>query len=224
MALVSHGRDKGKGKNEKNPSKFDGKCNHCNKRGHKEDQCWIKHPQLKPEKGSKVGGAERSKFSMMAITVGATKRQSDPIIWCTDSGAWDHLSPFKDLFQTFHKLDKLTMIETAEGIAIGTVKGTITLMVIGENNMETELKLNNVIYTPNMTANLFSLMAAYDLGYKTKMTPGHSLRIFHEDALVLKASRDQGGLFQLMTVPNAQAKAAQIGEPNPELDVNIWHW
>ena len=43
MALVSHGgRDKGgKGKSGsgKNSSKFDDKCNHCNKRGHKEDQC-----------------------------------------------------------------------------------------------------------------------------------------------------------------------------------------
>ena len=227
MALVSHGgRDKGgKGKSGsgKNSSKFDGKCNHCNKRGHKEDQCWIKHPQLKPEKGSKVGAAERPKFSMMATTVGAAKRQSDPSIWFTDSGASDHFSPFKDLFQTFHKLDKPTMIETAEGTAIGTAKGTITLTVIGENNAETELQLNNVIYAPNMSANLFSLMAAYDLGYETRMTPGHGLRIFHKDALVLKATRDQGGLFQLMTVPNAQARAAQIGEPNSELDVNIWH-
>ena len=227
MALVSHGgKDKGgKGKNGsgKNLSKFDGKCNHCSKRGHKEDQCWIKHPQLKPEKGTKASGTERPKFSMMATTVDAAKRQSDPSVWFTDSGASDHFSPFKDLFQTFHKLDKPTMIETAEGTAIGTAKGSITLTVIGDNNMETELLLNNVIYAPNMTANLFSLMAAYDLGYETRITPGYGLRIFHENALVLKATRDQGGLFQLMTAPNAQAKAAQIREPNPELDVNIWH-
>ena len=78
MALVSHGKDKGgKGKSGRNTSKFDGKCNHCNKRGHKEDQCWIKHPQLKPEKGTsfKAGGTERPKYSMMATTgtVGAAK-------------------------------------------------------------------------------------------------------------------------------------------------------
>src|SRR5579859_7934417 len=227
MALVSHGgKDKGgKGKNGsgKNLSKFDGKCNHCSKRGHKEDQCWIKHPQLKPEKGTKASGTERPKFSMMATTVDAAKRQSDPSVWFTDSGASDHFSPFKDLFQTFHKLDKPTMIETAEGTAIGTAKGFITLTVIGDNNMKTELLLNNVIYAPNMTANLFSLMAAYDLGYETRITPGYGLRIFHENALVLKATWDQGGLFQLMTAPNAQAKAAQIREPNPELNVNIWH-
>src|SRR5208282_6472935 len=33
-----------------NSTKFDGKCNHCNKQGHKEDQCWIKYPELKLEK------------------------------------------------------------------------------------------------------------------------------------------------------------------------------
>ena len=66
-----------------------------------------------------------------------------------------------------------------------------------------------------MTANLFSLMAAYDLGYETRIMPGYSLRIFHKDVLVLKATRDQGGLFRLMTVAsNTQAKAAQIGESN----------
>jgi len=76
-----------------------------------------------------------------------------------------------------------------------------------------------------MMANLFSLMAVYDIGYKTRIRSGHGLRIFHEDVLVLKAIRNQGGLFQLMTtVPNAQAKVAQIREPNPELDMSIWHW
>ena len=141
MTLIGHGRDKGKSGGEKNSPKFDGKCNHCNKRGHKEDQCWIKHRQLKPEKGTgfKAGGTERPKFSMMATMVGAAKRQPDPNFWFTDSGASDHFSPFKSLFQTFPKLDKPTTIETAEGTAIGTAKGTITLTVIGESNAETEL-------------------------------------------------------------------------------------
>src|SRR5271168_4974418 len=55
--LTNHGKriGPGKSKNGKNssPNKFDGKCNHCNKQGHKEDQCWIKHPELKPEKSRK---------------------------------------------------------------------------------------------------------------------------------------------------------------------------
>src|SRR5437762_1326746 len=50
MAMLTN-QGKGVHKGQKSKKKFDGKCNQCNKQGHKEDQCWIKHPELKPEKG-----------------------------------------------------------------------------------------------------------------------------------------------------------------------------
>src|SRR5271154_4517085 len=49
-------------------SRFDGKCNHCSKRGHKEDQCWIKHPELKPEKSGKDVKNEGPRYALMATT------------------------------------------------------------------------------------------------------------------------------------------------------------
>src|SRR5579862_5918080 len=59
----------GKSKSGRNSnSKFDGKCNHCSKRGHKEDQCWIKHPELKPEKSRRDEKSERLKYALMATT------------------------------------------------------------------------------------------------------------------------------------------------------------
>src|SRR5271170_2511810 len=76
-------------------SKFDGKCNHCSKRGHKEDQCWIKHPELKPEKSGKDVKNEGPRYALMATTPSSAtnpKRQSGPHIWFTDSGASDHFS------------------------------------------------------------------------------------------------------------------------------------
>jgi len=127
------------------------------------------------------------------------KRESDPNIWFTDSGASDHFSPHRDLFKTFSKLDEPVSIETAEGAAIGTGTGTIALTVLGKDDIETELQLNNVIYAPNMSSNLFSLMAAYDRGYETRITPGHGLRIFHKETLVATTVRVQGGLFRLKT-------------------------
>ena len=154
----------------KNP---DVKCDHCNKKGHKADQCWIKHPELKPERGGRKDKSENPKYSMMA-TAGITKRQTNPDIWYTDSGASDHFSPHKALFESFHELEKPTIIETAEGNAVGTATGKITITV-GENDDKIELQLNNVIYAPNMSSNLFSLMAAYDLGYETRITPGYGL-------------------------------------------------
>jgi Reverse transcriptase (RNA-dependent DNA polymerase)/gag-polypeptide of LTR copia-type/Integrase core domain/GAG-pre-integrase domain/Domain of unknown function (DUF4219) len=232
MALLTKGKGayqkggKSKSGRNSNPTKFDDKCNHCNKRGHKEDQCWNKHPELKPEKSRKDERMERPKYSLMATTTSVTtpKRQSGPHIWFTDSGASDHFSPHKELFSTFSKLDEPVSIETAEGAAIGTGTGTIALTVLGKDDIETELQLNNVIYAPNMSSNLFSLMAAYDKGYEIRITPGYGLRIFHGEALVATTVRVEGGLFRLKTTTDTFAMAAQTSEAiNHELDIDIWH-
>jgi len=162
---------------------------------------------------------------MMATTMSAMvpKRQSDPRVWYTDSGASDHFSPHKELFTTFRKLEEPIRIETAEGTAIGAGIGTITISVLGENDIETELQLNDVVYAPSMTSNLFSLMAAYDKGYETRMTPGYGLRIFHGETIVAHSVRIAGGLFRLKTPGDMFAYAAQVLETTPELDIDIWH-
>src|SRR5579859_7294256 len=213
------------GKNSPSSPKFDGKCNHCSKRGHKEDQCWIKHPELKPEKNRRDEKNERPIYALMATSMSATvpKRQSDPHVWFTDSGASDHFSPHRDLFETFQKLEEPIYIETTEGTAMGTGQGTITITVLSKDDIETELQLNDVIYAPSMSSNLFSLMAAYDRGYETRITPAYGLRIFHEDVLITNSVRVAGGLFRLKTPTDAFAYAAQVTESTRELDINIWH-
>jgi len=41
-----------------------GKCSHCNKTGHEESQCWIKHSELRPEKGRNQ--RDETKYAMTA--------------------------------------------------------------------------------------------------------------------------------------------------------------
>src|SRR5579859_1545039 len=226
MAMHADQRKGGKSKSGRhtNSTKFDGKCNHCNKRGHKEDQCWTKHPELKQEKSRRDQRNERPKFAMMAMvaTAEVPKRQSGPQIWYTDSGASDHFSPHRDLFETFHKLDKPIVIETAEGMAIGVGVGSVTLTVLGKDDLETDLQLNDVIYAPSMSSNLFSLAAAYDKGYETRMTPGYGVRVFHGEEVVATTIRAAGGLFRLRTPNDSYAMTAQVTNP-PELPIDIWH-
>ena len=152
------------------------------------------------------------------------KRQSGPHIWFTDSGASDHFSPHREPLQTFRKLDEPISIETAEGTAIGTGMGTITITVLGKDDIETELQLNNVIYAPNMSSNLFSLTAAYDRGFETRITPGYGLRIFHSETLVATTvqSRTEDS-FASRRPPIHMHDAAQVPETTRELDINIWH-
>src|SRR5579859_5027981 len=227
MAMRADQRKGGKSKSGRNPSsspKFDGKCNHCNKRGHKEDQCWTKHPELKLEKSRRDERNEKPKFAMTAtISVAVPKRQSDPHIWFTDSGASDHFSSHKELFTTLRKLEKPICIETAEGTAIGVGVGSVTLTVLSKDDLETDLQLNEVIYAPSMSTNLFSFMAIYDKGYKTRMTPGYGVRIFHREELVATTIRSAGGLFRLRTTNDSYAMAAQVTSVTPELDIDIWH-
>src|SRR5579859_729241 len=191
MHADQHKGGKSKSGRHTNSTKFNGKCNHCNKRGHKEDQCWTKHPELKQEKSRRDQRNERPKFAMMAMvaTAEVPKRQSGPQIWYTDSGASDHFSPHRDLFETFHKLDKPIVIETAEGTAIGVGVGLVTLTVLGKDDLESDLQLNGVIYAPSMSSNLFSLAAAYDKGYETRMTPRYGVRVFHGEELVATTTR-----------------------------------
>src|SRR5271167_3458079 len=91
------------------------------------------------------------------------------------------------------------------------------------DDIETELQLNDVIYAPNMSSNLFSLAAAYNKGFKTRITPGYGLRIFHNAPLVANSVRVAGGLFRLKTPTDAFAYAAQVTETTRELDSNMWH-
>jgi hypothetical protein len=93
------------------------------------------------------------------------KQQSGPHIWLTDSGALDHFSPHRNLFMTFRKLEEPIYIKTAEGTAIGTGIETLTIDHSSwKDQLENEIQLNNVIFAPNMSSNLFSLAATYDRG------------------------------------------------------------
>src|SRR5579859_4053532 len=162
---------------------------------------------------------------MMATlaTAEVPKRQSGPQIWYTDSGTSDHFSPHRDVFKTFHKLDKPIVIETAEGTVIKVGVGSVTLTLLGKEDLETNLQLNGVIYAPSMSMNLFSLMAIYDKGYETRMTPGYGVRVFHGEELVATMTRTAGGLFRLRTPTDSFRYAAQVLEKTSELDINIWH-
>ena len=200
-------------------SRFGGKCNHCKRQGHKEAQCWIKHPELRPEnRGKRDDGAEKPKYAMMGTV---TKRKSDPQIWFTDSGASDHFTPHRELFETYRELEGPIYITTAEGTAVGIGIGTITVTVLGKDDTETELQLHDVIYAPTMSSNLFSLNAAYDKGFETRMTPGYGVRIFHKDVLVANTIRVAGGLFRLKTPADTFAYAAV--QTVRDVDIDIWH-
>jgi len=213
-----HGQGKPDGK-----SKLTLKCKHCEKKGHVEADCWTKYPEKRPEKsGSKSKGKkEEAKYAMTAMVRKADLGRSEPesAHWYLDSGASEHFSPFRELFETFKELDKPCEIMTAEGTTIyGTGIGKITVEAIADDKINI-LELNNVIYAPKMDANLLSTITLYDKDYEISMRRPQGMTIFKDGNLVANTVRE-GRLFRLKTVQmlNAEAKAAKTQQ-----SIDVWH-
>src|SRR5579862_2096253 len=221
VALFTHSGKPGDKKN--NSGKLNLKCTECKRTGHVEADCWIKHPEKRPaksrSKGKKEKGSEEAKFAMSA-TVRRMELPSTTASasghWYLDSGASEHFSPHRHLFEELRDLKTPCEITTAEGtVVLGTSIGTITLTAIADGSINT-LQLNNVIYAPKMDANLLSTITLYDRGYEVSMNPTVGVNIL-KDGIVISNTVREGKLFRLRTL-NPQACMATMGE-----SVELWH-
>ena len=195
-------------------------CSFCNKSNHEEENCWVKHPELKPKKGTKG----EAKFAMTAVTTTSSGKNEN--IWYVDSGASDHFSPHKNLFESYRDLKEPIEIITSKNgtTAHGVGVGVITVEAVAESKVNT-LKIN-ALYTPDMDSNLLSLGTLLDKGYEISMKPRTGTKIYKNGVLVADTIRE-GRLFRLKTVQHLGAKAkVKDKEKKKEIKIegiNIWH-
>src|SRR5436190_6502588 len=197
-------------------------CRFCDKDGHEEDRCWAKHPELRPKKGENGGKRGDAKFAMAA-------RKSNPISrsitgdeeWYVDSGASDHFSPYKHLFETYTNLKKSIEVFTLkEGTTTqGIGKGKITLNVIADSRIN-EVTVD-AIYAPDMDSNLLSVPTLLEKGYEISMKPKSGVKILKDGVLVVDTLKE-GTLFRLKTVQHKATKAAKAKVVKIE-DIRVWH-
>ena len=192
-------------------------CDHCNKAGHTEDKCWTKHPHLKPSKTPKPS---EPRVSMRAtVSLGESKSSSDK--WYIDSGASDHFSPFRDLFNDVETFSKPDVIETAEGTSVyGVGKGSIEIIVmIGDSPCP--VILEDVIYAPKMSSNLISTTTLMDRGYEISMRPGDGVTILKDSKIIANTVRE-GKLYRLKTI-TYRANVARKAPTVKAVDIETLH-
>ena len=156
---------------------------------------------------------ERLPHGHHTLQLASPKRQSDPSIWYTNLRSSDHFSPHRNLFTTFHKFDKSMVIYTAEGTAIGTGTGNITLTLLWKDDVETELQFNNVIYE-------FKPILPHG-GIRPRVRDTW----IRPQNLSQRYDYRQAGTRARRTLPPQEYNGflAQTTVTPPELDVNIWH-
>ena len=207
-----------KGKSSSEDMSSPEQCDHCQRQGHNESKCWVKHPELRPTKSSGGKGSKKAPITMMAVSKNPSTKT--PVThWYLDSGSSDHFSPYEELFDDLEPLDDPIAIDTAEGTAYGIAKGRIQLTVkAGDEDLD--IILNNVLYAPNMQSNLLSTNVLYDLGYEISMKPGVGTRILRNGEVLAETVR-QGKLFRL-AIPASVSKAMAARTTQAE-DVTVWH-
>ena len=219
MSNSSSGNSSGKAK-KKDATKINLKYISCGKNGHVEIDCWTKHPEKRPAKSGSKSEKKKdkadAKYAMSAVQ--RAPADSTASHWYLDSGASEHFSPHRHLFETFKELSKPCEITTAEGTTVmGTGIGNIILSAVTNGGVNT-LHLNNVIYAPKMDANLLSTITLYDRGYEISMNPKKGVEILKDGAIVANAVRE-GRLFKLRVLSRSQALAATTAE-----SIRLWHY
>ena len=222
MSNSSSGNSGGKIK-KKDATKINLKCTSCGKNGHVEIDCWTKHPEKRPTKSGSKSEKKKEKAEAK-YAMSAVLRHSERLVepsathWYLDSGASEHFSSHRHLFDTFKELSKPCEITTAEGTTVmGTGIDNIILSAVTNGGINT-LHLNNVIYAPKMDANLLSTISLYDRGYEISMNPKKGVEILKDGAIVVNAVRE-GKLFKLRIPSGSQALTAATAD-----SIKLWHY
>ena len=66
VTLTAGGKDSNK---RRGRTSFAGTCHHCDKKGHKEANCWAKHPEKAPKKPEGGGKGEKGSTPEAAVTL-----------------------------------------------------------------------------------------------------------------------------------------------------------
>lgn len=73
-------------------------CTHCRKKGHREEGCWKKHPQLAPKGKNRAIEDPKEHVYLAEEAIALPTFATGPGEWYLDSGATRHISAYREAF------------------------------------------------------------------------------------------------------------------------------
>jgi gag-polypeptide of LTR copia-type len=153
MAMPSQSSKPKGPKGSKGPSKF--KCSYCHKKGHSEDKCFLKHPELKKSRaqGNKPITSESEELTLATFELAAPTGSTPGESWYLDSAATRHICAYKPHFTTLEACNITLNWGKAGTIKVHQV-GNIKIRFKSTGLLVT---LTNCLYVPELEINLISL-------------------------------------------------------------------
>jgi hypothetical protein len=203
------------------------RCDHCGRLGHAADRCWMKHPELRPNrfkrkdneqgtagdsKRNKVGqNGDKSQITLYTAVSNATmsKLTLGEIAWIVDSAATAHFCHTRSYFTSLQSILNQTV----------TLGDNTTVSATGRGDIPVRLNLHGT----SITATIADVLYVPDLGFNLlsihKMTQS-GLQVTFEDtsciirskrpdrSIIASAPKIHDGLYRLDLAPLAVMMAA----------------
>jgi Pol polyprotein, beta-barrel domain/gag-polypeptide of LTR copia-type len=208
-------------------------CSHCNKSGHSIENCWKKHPNLRPKrnkakekpKNNSKDESKEDKTKSSETTLITEDKDSEWALslsektskdtWLLDSGTTKHVCAYKDLFvdlRPYKTTLKWGSASTIEVNWLGKVRVRFT------STGQTAI-LDDCLYVPEIGLNLLSLGQIASKGISINIGPNYCE--LSKGSLIAKGLyRNNLTLFETETENAEFASIANIAQTND----NIWHF
>ncbi|KAH9804147.1 hypothetical protein KPL71_002018 [Citrus sinensis] len=211
----NHDKKSNNQKDKADKKKKKRKCYFCQKEGHYIKDCFEKKKLEKIQKDSSgkaaIASEDEGDSEGADVLIAAEKQPTEE--WILDSGCSFHMSPNKQLFKTFEKVDTGKVL-LGNNLAC-KVAGIGTVTITMHDGVDRELK--NVRYVPELRRNLISLGTVDQLGCSIKAENGE-LQVTKNGMVIMKGIR-RNGLYVLISSPSSPGVIASVSGDKTKL----WH-
>lgn len=203
-------------------------CHFCKKPGHLMQDCWFKKRKEEEEKRDNRKAGDQALVSESILLNCSDdvldKVKLKPDYWWMDSGATEHMCFDKEQFRLMEKLPEKRQVRVGNGTLVD-VQGIGTVQVTAWNGSEwVSTDLNNVLYVPDLSVNLFSLSTTLDKNYEMHSNK-NKCELIDIKGKVRAIAERQGNLYkmQFKIKKFTQNIDMQPLQCNAVISIHDWH-
>lgn len=199
-------------------------CDYCNIAGHTIHVCRHrirdeKYNQPQYSQPYNCNIEKQNDFSFKSVFPLNKENEWD---WFADSGATQHMSGNKDLFDHIEAIDHDNWkVKGVGGICL-PVKGKGTIKIQSNVNKKSiSGSLQEVLFVPGLGTNLFSIASATKNGAKVHFS-GNEVVLFQNGEIVMLGERAEKGLYHLKIVVKSLSSQESTAFAS-EVTASLWH-
>jgi len=206
-------------KKQKIRSKRDMTCHYCQKPGHFQKNCFKKkkESQASQEK-SKAHGSTNEAFAAEVPTnqiLGSATQD----VWLLDSGASKHMTFRRDWLSNMEPCDNEEVSLGDGGVCKVLGRGTVYIKRL-INNQWLDSRLEDVLYVPSLSKNLFSVGACINKNFRVVFNKD-SVNLFKGNTLKAYGIKQNNNLFRMIFKVTTVSDANAVSTPKSSL--KQWH-